>query len=262
MENIKSRINKICVYVFTAIYLLLAYFFIFDHNVFAALELNEKGDALAGIFAPLAFLWLVFGYLQQGQELKQNTKALKLQAEELKNSVEQQKQLVEVTQAELQLIKKKDERQIKSETINAQPFFHFANFSLSNYNSHSRRGVQLNFRLKNSRSTCRPLNVYAEPTKIEGSNDYTSSVVTELELIKTTENYEYDCYVVLHPQHVFKDNSLSIDVSFRYNDAFDDMHIQKFRFILYQSFGELNQFVINSHYIQRNFESYKHTQEF
>ncbi|MDC7825304.1 hypothetical protein PQS90_09090 [Pseudomonas sp. BLCC-B13] len=54
------------------------------------LELNEIGDFFAGLFGPLAFLWLVLGYFQQGDELKQGTKALLLQADELKRSVEQQ----------------------------------------------------------------------------------------------------------------------------------------------------------------------------
>ena len=33
------------------------------------MSLNEWGDFLAGISAPLALLWLVIGYFQQGQEL-------------------------------------------------------------------------------------------------------------------------------------------------------------------------------------------------
>lgn len=54
------------------------------------MPLNEVGDFLAGAFGPVAFLWLVFGFLQQGDELRQGTEALKLQAFELKNSVAQQ----------------------------------------------------------------------------------------------------------------------------------------------------------------------------
>lgn len=63
---------------------------------------NEWGDFFAGVFAPLAFLWLVLGYMQQGEELRLSTQALRLQAEELKNSVEQQRELVEVTRMQLQ----------------------------------------------------------------------------------------------------------------------------------------------------------------
>lgn len=65
-------------------------------------DLNAWGDFFAGFFAPLAFLWLVLGYLQQGDELRQSTLALKLQAEELKNSVEQQSRLVALSRERLQ----------------------------------------------------------------------------------------------------------------------------------------------------------------
>ncbi|WP_370682251.1 hypothetical protein [Comamonas sp. GB3 AK4-5] len=57
------------------------------------LPLNELGDFLAGAFGPLAILWLVLGYFQQGIELRQNSRALNLQAEELRRSVEQQEEL-------------------------------------------------------------------------------------------------------------------------------------------------------------------------
>ncbi len=37
------------------------------------IELNALGDFLAGIFAPVAFFWLILGYVQQGKRLDQNT---------------------------------------------------------------------------------------------------------------------------------------------------------------------------------------------
>jgi hypothetical protein len=58
------------------------------------LELNAIGDLSAGIFGPVAFLWLVLGYVQQGRELKISSEALHMQAVELRDSVEQQKSLV------------------------------------------------------------------------------------------------------------------------------------------------------------------------
>jgi hypothetical protein len=64
-------------------------------------SLNEFGDFLAGIFAPVAFFWLILGYVQQGKQLDQNTKALEqqeralqLQIDEMKENVEQQKNIV------------------------------------------------------------------------------------------------------------------------------------------------------------------------
>lgn len=63
---------------------------------------NELGDFLAGAFSPVAFLWLVLGYIQQQKELQQNTKALELQAEELRNSVEQYRNMVDVAREQLE----------------------------------------------------------------------------------------------------------------------------------------------------------------
>ena len=65
-------------------------------------KLNEWGDFVAGFCSPLAFLWLVLGYLQQGEELRNSAQALHLQATELKNSVDQQSALVEVSRQQLQ----------------------------------------------------------------------------------------------------------------------------------------------------------------
>lgn len=60
------------------------------HEELLKLCLNELGDFLAGAFGPLAFAWLVLGFIQQGKELRLSSEALILQAAELKNSVGQQ----------------------------------------------------------------------------------------------------------------------------------------------------------------------------
>ena len=75
------------------------------------LELNALGDFLAGTFGPIAILWLILGFFQQGIGLKQNSEVLKLQAEELKNSVEQQRELVEVT---------REQHQMEAQTLKAE----------------------------------------------------------------------------------------------------------------------------------------------
>ena len=67
------------------------------------LTLNTLGDFLAGAIGPLAIFWLVLGFFQQGAELRHSVDALKLQAEELKNSVEQQKAMVGITEKQLEL---------------------------------------------------------------------------------------------------------------------------------------------------------------
>lgn len=84
----------------TAAYFALVWFLIGDKVVnIRTLDLNNIGDFLSGVFGPVAFLWLVLGFLQQGKELK-------LQAEELRHSVQQQTEIAAATreQAESQRI--------------------------------------------------------------------------------------------------------------------------------------------------------------
>ena len=50
---------------------------------FLDLGLNELGDFLAGSAAPLAFLWLVVGYLQNSEELQLQREELTLQRQEV-----------------------------------------------------------------------------------------------------------------------------------------------------------------------------------
>lgn len=75
---------------------------------------NEIGDFLAGIFGPLAILWLILGFFQQSIELKQNTKALELQAKELGNSVEQHREMVLITKQQLDVVRKQFETELEA----------------------------------------------------------------------------------------------------------------------------------------------------
>lgn len=67
------------------------------------LPANEIGDFLAGSFSPLAFAWLVLGFIQQGIELRQNSAALILQAEELKRAAKHAGDMVELQRKEFEL---------------------------------------------------------------------------------------------------------------------------------------------------------------
>jgi len=46
------------------------------------------GDYLAGMVSPLAFIWFVIAYFQQGEELKRNTEALSTQREEMEHQAQ------------------------------------------------------------------------------------------------------------------------------------------------------------------------------
>lgn len=89
------------------------------------MPLNEVGDFLAGAFGPVAFLWLVFGFLQQGDELRQGTKALELQASELKNSVEQQSIMARAASEQIESQRRSLQLQIEDREKSLQ-----ANFSI------------------------------------------------------------------------------------------------------------------------------------
>jgi hypothetical protein len=101
----------------TVLYLFaLAIYTFLEREAVMKLEPNTLGDALAGAASPLAFLWLVLGYLQQGEELRQNTEALRLQASELRASVEQQTKIAATSQ--LQFETYKDQLKQADEALN------------------------------------------------------------------------------------------------------------------------------------------------
>lgn len=87
--------------------LIVALFAILGDLTFPS-SLNELGDFLAGIFAPIAFFWLILGYIQQAKQLEQNTQALQqqehalqLQIEEMRESVKQQAELANLQQQQM-----------------------------------------------------------------------------------------------------------------------------------------------------------------
>lgn len=79
---------------FLILYIVIFQFFYADYS--KPMPLNEIGDFLAGVFSPLAFLFLYLGYRQQSLEIQKNTNELK----------EQKRQLL----------------------LQSQPLFHFKNF--------------------------------------------------------------------------------------------------------------------------------------
>lgn len=89
--------------VLTLLYGVFSWWLIGDRvQTLQSMSLNEVGDFLAGAFGPVAILWLVLGFFQQGIELRQGTAALNLQGEELKNSVAQQIEMVAMQKASLE----------------------------------------------------------------------------------------------------------------------------------------------------------------
>ncbi|HEL3005855.1 TPA: hypothetical protein UM358_000437 [Stenotrophomonas maltophilia] len=95
---------------------------------------NTLGDFLAGAFGPIALLWLVCGYFQQGSELQQNTEALRLQYSALQKQVEEltlsrghQEQLAGATKEQFEFIVAQSKRVAEREEQMYSP-----NFSVDN----------------------------------------------------------------------------------------------------------------------------------
>lgn len=138
----------------------LAIYAYVSRQSFLTLPPNEVGDFLAGAFSPLAFFWLVLGFIQQGQELRNSADALWLQGKELKNSVEQQRALVQVTTEQLALEREARRNAEESENRAALPVLILSEREVIALTSHT----QYVYRLTNMGQTCSNLHIIVEGT--------------------------------------------------------------------------------------------------
>lgn len=107
-----------------------------------AMTPDQFATFLSGAFAPLAFLWLVLGFRQQGDELQNSARALYLQGEELRNSVEQQRRLVEVSREQLEAERAQRDADEQAANAAAQPRL------VVTQTGHSRYGAETVFHLQ------------------------------------------------------------------------------------------------------------------
>ncbi|MDE0165422.1 MAG: hypothetical protein OXL36_10025 [Bryobacterales bacterium] len=103
----------------------------FKYSDFGVMSLNEWGDFFAGISAPLALLWLVIGYFQQGEELRLNTEVLRAQQLELERQVEETAQLVKAANLQAQAAQQNLKQLQEREAREAKPEFVYAGGSSS-----------------------------------------------------------------------------------------------------------------------------------
>ena len=151
---------------------------------FAGLEPNELGDFAAGAFAPLAFLWLVLGFFQQGEELRYSGKALWLQGEELRNSVEQQRELVKVTREQLLFESTALMHQQEELTRKARPILQLTSGSTTTIGGDG-GGVKVDFNLTNHGRACTDVAV-----SIPGTSTIKRDVLPTGEKIAFRKKYE------------------------------------------------------------------------
>src|SRR3990167_9501744 len=107
--------------VLTVLYLVMLAIYCVDRWAeIRAMPPNNIGDFFAGAFSPMAFAWLVLGFVQQGIELRQNSAALILQAEELRSAATHAGAMVELQRKEFELrIQELEEVRQKAEAAQA-----------------------------------------------------------------------------------------------------------------------------------------------
>ncbi len=176
---------------------------------------NELGDFLAGVFAPLAFLFLYLGYKQQGEELR--------------NSVSQQTELASTAKKELDLTIEQMNKNNKFQLIQAQPFFHIndSNVLIKNYLDSEHNDInhfQISFKLKNSRSLCRSL--WFSYSLEEDSPGYLLDGTTFDIVDKDLKDFKI---ISLHSRHPIEADSffnLTFYLQLNYTDAYDTPQLQ------------------------------------
>lgn len=126
------------------------------------MTLDQWGEFFAGAVAPVAFLWLILGYLQQGEEVRSNTKTLQLQQQALRQQVEETASLVRTSEQQakaatdrLELERSKYERLLAQEKSRVQPVFAFVGGTGS--------GIAWRMKFKNSGGPAADLKVDLDP---------------------------------------------------------------------------------------------------
>lgn len=171
-RGLKERIG----WILTVVYALGVFIYccVFSEK-FCNVSLADLGGFLSGAVGPLAFLWLVLGYLQQGDELRASSKELAQQAYELKMSVEQQAAMVKLQEKALDEQIARSHFQRQAQEYAAEPSFYLK------YDTHE-NGMLL-YNLTNKASPCSQVSLkikamYAE-SKIVTNMGYFGSGTVE-----------------------------------------------------------------------------------
>ena len=196
----------------TALYLSgLAIYVMACRDAVFAMTPNEAGDFLAGTFSPLAFGWLVLGFFQQGEELRNSADALWLQGQELQHSVEQQKDLVAVTREQLALER---EARIASEAeaeLLSRPRFIIRGLGSSGL----RGGRRFEFKVTNVAAPCTHVQLKLAPDKI----------VSERPALSTNEDFTFSQVVSDSVEPTDREMTLSF-VDARHRQCFDQFTLK------------------------------------
>lgn len=126
---------------------------------------NEWGDIFAGVAAPIAFLWLVLGFIQQGRELK-------LQVQELRNTVKHQADLAEATREQVALQVRQEEQAGLQRQLAALPRFVLS----STGSSGGPNGIVYDIELTNGGAIATNVHVSFDPMPQTGGENFIATI--------------------------------------------------------------------------------------
>lgn len=213
------------------------------------LELNEVGDFLAGIFSPIAFLFLYLGYRQnsealklQAKELGLSNKALQAQVTELKSSVEQQKELVKTSKEEFDFTVEQFLSQKQKETVLRQPFLHLNRASiyrdvnkpydpnriLDQLEDHEFDELRVEINLLNSRAIARDV-------RLSVSRNTKGIFLCKTFNIFSTNSMENLIFYLDYPSIFDKENKVHLELLLIYLDELDNQMEQRYFFEIHRN---------------------------
>lgn len=214
MSRLLSIVGILCTLVWVGV---IAWFFGGRFSEIAHLRPNEVGDFLAGSLGPLGILWLILGFFQQGQELRDNTRALDLQATELRNSTREQSELLRATRAQVEADHAMVALAREQHAQSLLPRFAFLDIVTATGDA----GTELRFELRN-------LGANASEVRFDAKGLLAQPI--SLRLPVAMAGMPYACAVTFAPGHPVTGDHVSVTYrdltghhgSIRYALAFDD----------------------------------------
>ncbi|MCF0264773.1 hypothetical protein KW868_09880 [Acinetobacter guillouiae] len=233
MQEIKKNFGLIVICITTIIYLIFITYLIFESKEFSKLSLNEIGDFLAGGFAPLAFLWLVYGYLQQGEELKQNTKALNMQAEELRISnetlqqqVKEMSKSVKTQQDMFALAEKQFESVLREKEYQVSPRLSLSGYKLSKNIINSNITNVFTADLKNLNIPIKIITITSSVWNMVINTTYENRHILKISEMNPSQNIQIRFYTLPNQNnHIFDNDVIKIEFSDLENNKYSYSYI-------------------------------------
>lgn len=216
----------------------ICHFFNIHLEKLKTLDPNSLGDFLAGTFAPLGFILLILGYLQNTRALKMQGDELRVSNEELANNVEQQRLLVQAAKEDIELAKKQFFKGSNKEVIQSQPFIHLAITTIDKdipdkFLVSDPRGLddsefsrlKVLFSISNSRAIARETTINIK------MNQHLINQ-RDLDVFSSDKAAESIGVSFKYPTVFKENNSIKLDLEFHYLDEMDISQFQYFQVII------------------------------